>query len=123
MDYEINNSVDFDESESIWKFDGPIGRKDYIWLQLGIFFVVGLIYWLKTFAILLFPLLIILILILFYLSFASTSKRYYDITGSLKSGIIIAIVIFLINFVIPLVGLIGVGCGVIIPGKLIKPKS
>ncbi len=123
MDYEINNSVDFDESESIWKFDGPIGRKDYFWLQLGILFVAVFVGLLKTFAMLLFPLLIILILVLVYLSFVSISKRYYDITGSLKIGVIIAIVTFLINIVIPLAGLIAVVCGLFVPGKLIKHKS
>lgn len=35
MEKDFNN---FDESESIWKIDGPIGRKDYWKFKMGSYY-------------------------------------------------------------------------------------
>ena len=72
---------EFDRSESMWKIDGPISRKEYIWVVLAMLFFAIPIFLLKLLdlATLLFPICIILALIILYLSFVSYAKRFYDI--------------------------------------------
>ena len=63
MEKDFNN---FDESESIWKIDGPIGRKDYFWVLLLALFLFIPVACLKLMGliVILFPIAIILALIL-----------------------------------------------------------
>lgn len=113
---------DFDVSESVWKIDGPINRKSYIWISLGITIVGFFLILLKLTGLLmlLFPVAIIIAIILLWLTYASMTKRYYDITGSLKWGVIISIAVFLLTFVFKPVVTIAWILGLCIPGKLIK---
>ena len=88
---EENRMPDFDESESVWKIDGPMRRKNFIWNMIGIFLLLGLPALLLYQAVgaLLFPVILILLLCAIWLSFATLSKRFWDITGSKMWGIII----------------------------------
>ena len=115
-------SYEFEKSESIWKIDGPIGRLDFFWGILGsIFFAIPVIL-LKLIGLagFLFPVCIILLLIAIWLMFTAFSKRFYDITGQLKWGIIIAILLFVINLFFPIITPILLITGLAVPGKLLK---
>ena len=52
--------------------------------------------------------------------FAAFSKRFYDITGQLKWGIIITILMIIICIIIPIVATILLVIGLALPGKLLK---
>ena len=69
---------------------------------------------------LLFPVALILALIIVYLTYVSFAKRFYDITGSLKWGIIISILIFLLTAVFHLLPTVMLFICLLVPGKLIK---
>ncbi len=116
----MNN--DFDKSESIWKIDGPIGRLDFFWSMLACNFFILPVYLLARIglAVFLFPVCIILVLIAIWLMFAAFSKRFYDITGQLKWGIIITILMIIICIIIPIVATILLVIGLALPGKLLK---
>ena len=116
---------DFDPSESIWKIDGPIGRKDFIWAQVAVLAIAlpAILLNLIGLATFLFPVIIILILIALWLSFAAFTKRFYDLMGSLKWSVILTILLFLLNVVLPIIGLVMLFVGIFIPGKLIRPKN
>lgn len=125
MSDKLHTYYEFDESESIWKIDGPIGRKDFVWAQLAVLFFVVPVILLKLIglAVLLFPVVIILLLVGFWLSFAAFSKRFYDLFGSLKVGVISSIVLTILCGVIPFIGLIMLLVGVFVPGKLLIPEK
>ena len=112
---------DFDESESVWKIDGPMRRKNFIWNIFGITLLLGvpalLLY--QVFGLLLFPLILILLLCAIWLSFATLSKRLWDITGSKMWGIIIAIIGTIFQG-IPLVGLLVLIVAACVPGTCLK---
>lgn len=116
---------DFDPSESIWKIDGPIGRKDFIWAQVAVLAIAlpAILLNLIGLAAFLFPVIIILILIALWLSFAAFTKRFYDLMGSLKWSVILTILLFLLNAVLPIISLVMLFVGIFIPGKLIRPKN
>ena len=67
-----------------------------------------------------FPVCISLLLIAIWLMFAAFSKRFYDITGQLKWGIIIAILLFVINLFFPIITPILLITGLAVPGKLLR---
>lgn len=118
---EKNRIPDFDESESIWKIDGPMRRKNFIWNTIGIF----LLLWLPAFLLylalgpLLFPVIIVLLLCGIWLSLAACSKRFWDITGSKMWGIIIAIIVIICQSV-PLIGIPSLIVTACVPGTCLK---
>ena len=123
MEYDVEQTDGYqvEKSESIWKIDGPIGRLDFFWAFAGsIFFALPVILLkLIGLATVLFPICIILLLIAIWLYYAGLAKRFYDITGALKWGIIIAIVIFITTkFYFVSIGALFVG--LFVPGKLLK---
>jgi len=113
---------DYDVSESVWKIDGPIGRKSYLWVNIGLILLLIPIFLLKISGLLmfLFPVALILALIMIWISYAATAKRFCDIAGSLKAGVLIAVVVFLLNFVFKPITLIALIVGLLMPGKFIK---
>ena len=119
---ELQEEVpNYDETESIWKIDGPIGRMSYFWITLGILLILVapalLIRLLMPFLV---PIALILVLIGIYLSFVATAKRLYDITGDSKKGTIIAIVLILLQWVFSPVGFVILALCLFVPGKFIK---
>lgn len=113
---------EFEKSESIWKIDGPIGRLDFFWgILSSIFFAIPVVL-LKLIGLagFFFPVCISLLLIAIWLMFAAFSKRFYDITGQLKWGIIIAILLFVINLFFPIITPILLITGLAVPGKLLR---
>lgn len=94
--YDSENVMRPDDTESIWKIDGPIGRLDFFWIivisQLillpAYFFskMIGI-----TGSLVFFFFALLIILPAWWVTFAATAKRFYDITGSKKTGIIIAV--------------------------------
>lgn len=118
---EENRMPDFDESESVWKIDGPMRRKNFIWNIFGITLLLGvpalLLY--QVFGLLLFPLIIVLLLCTIWLSFATLSKRFWDITGSKMWGIIIAIIVTICQSV-PLIGILSLIVAACVPGTCLK---
>ncbi len=116
---------DYEPSECFWKIDGPIGRKDFIWMQIGIILISlpAIILGIMGLAGVLFPIILITILIDIWLSIAAFSKRFYDLFGSLKVGVITTIGLLLLNLILPVISVIMLIVGATIPGKLIKPKK
>ncbi len=120
MNNEMGN-FEVEKSESIWKIDGPIGRLDFFWgILISIFFALpAILLNLVGLAAILFPVCIILIIISCWLIFAAFSKRFYDITGQLKWGVIIAILLYIINIFLPIITPILLIIGLAVPGKLL----
>ena len=118
---EENRMPDFDESESVWEIDGPMRRKNFIWNMIGIFLLLGLPALLLNQAVgaLLFPVILILLLCAIWLSFATLSKRFWDITGSKMWGIIIAIIVTICQSV-PLIGILALIVAACVPGTCLK---
>lgn len=119
---ELQEEVpNYDETESIWKIDGPIGRMSYFWITLGVLLILVapalLIRLLMPFLV---PIALILVLIGIYLSFVATAKRFYDITGDSKKGTIIAIVLILLQWVFSPIGFVILALCLFVPGKFIK---
>lgn len=119
---ELQEEVpNYDETESIWKIDGPIGRMSYFWITLGVLLILVapalLIRLLMPFLV---PIALILVLIGIYLAFVATAKRFYDITGDSKKGTIIAIVLILLQWVFSPVGFVILALCLFVPGKFIK---
>lgn len=99
----------YDESESIFKIDGPINRIKFFWTSvgLGIYTAISMVlYWAiylgfcrygglgVIFLICVFS--IIYLLPFLYLTFVNYSKRLYDITGSKQKGIIFSLVLIIL---------------------------
>ena len=122
MSNENYVNYDYDKSESIWKIDGPIGRMDFVWAQLAVLFFVIPVILLKMLGLVtfLFPVAIILLLLAIWLSFAAFAKRFYDLLGSLKIGVILSIVLIIFYGVIPFIGIVMLLVGALVPGKLLK---
>ena len=59
-------------------------------------------------------------LIYYWVFFVALSKRFYDITGSLKKGIIIAVVLSIVNLIWNAVMGIVMLILFFLPGKMIK---
>lgn len=120
----MNNYDDFeqyDETESVWKIDGPIGRLDYFWVFLGTTILLLFVILLKSFfGMLLFPLMIVILGISFWLYFVATAKRFFDITGDKKNGVIITIILLLVNLFFQPVCYLSIGICLLIKGKYIK---
>ena len=120
----MNNYEDFeryDETESVWKIDGPIGRLDFFWVFLGVTVILLFVIFLKTFlGSLLFPLVILLTVASLWLWFVATTKRFFDITGNKRNGIIITIILFLANLYFHPVCYFAIGICLLIKGKYIK---
>ncbi len=116
---------DYEPSECFWKIDGPIGRKDFIWMQIGIILISlpAIILGIMGLAAVLFPIILITILIDIWLSIAAFSKRFYDLFGSLKVAVLTTIGLLLLNLLLPVISVIMLIVGATIPGKLIKPKK
>lgn len=111
----------YDETESVWEIDGPIGRLDYFWVFLGTTVLLLFVTLLKTFlGMLLFPLMIIIIGIAFWIFFVGTAKRFFDITGSKKNGIIITVILILVNAFFQPVCYLTLALCLLIKGKYIK---
>ena len=113
---------EFEKSESIWKIDGPIDRLDFFWgILSSIFFAIPVVL-LKLIGLagFFFPVCISLLLIAIWLMFTAFSKRFYDITGQLKWGIITAILLFVINLFFPIITPILLITGLAVPGKLLN---
>jgi len=123
--------VGYEEGESIFKIDGPIGRWTYIKLLmiitiaaaaavLAIRFLIGGV----TLAVFM---LASFVLLLYYLYFVNFAKRYYDITGDKRIGIILSIVCIIIIFILnssnSVVSLLIFLLPAIIPGKILKKKK
>lgn len=99
----------YDESESIFKIDGPINRIKFFWTSvgLGIYTAISMVlYWAiylgfcrfggpgVIFLICIFS--IIYLLPFLYLTFVNYSKRLYDITGSKQKGIIFSLILIVL---------------------------
>lgn len=126
---EIDDKLEIEVGTSLFKFDGPIGRFRYFVIRaviesillLVLFFKDFLIYFIRICPVNIYYFLAGLLLIGLWINFVAVSKRLYDITGSLKQGIIFG---FLLCFIIvpmfksiTLLLLIGL---IFVPGKLIK---
>lgn len=114
---------DWDEGKNIFKIDGPIGRLDFFWITLGILIVTLPIVLFKELFILIFPIAIILLLAIIWISFVSLAKRMWDITGQFKQGLIIAIVLTVIQWIFSIFGLVILIVCLAVPGKLINSKK
>lgn len=124
MDYEDNDMLEVEVGKNIFWFDGPIGRFRYFIIQLLILIFMLFVLFFKEFiAILirpLLPLFIIVVLCIVWINFVAHSKRLYDISGNLKTGIICSILLAVLNWILPLVSLIVLILLCIIPGRIIK---
>lgn len=112
---------DFDESESFWKIDGPICRKDYIksMFLLYLLLVLPAVLLYMFFGAFLLGLILILLLCGSWILIAIMSKRLWDITGSKVWGIVLAILIW-ISQSLPIVGIPAVIVMACIPGTCLK---
>lgn len=92
--------MDYEESESIWKLDGPIGRLGYLKIVfLMLIYAVTFVFASQNqlapaFAII----FLICALVLVYLNFVATAKRLWDIFNDKKLAIIITVVGSIIGF-------------------------
>ena len=111
------------EGGSLWKLDGPIGRWSYFKTILKVL-LLPLLMWVVAFILPVESVIrflgIIIALLSLYLIFIATVKRFYDVMGSLKSGLILAIVSYVLGFFIHIIGLITFIVLFFIPGKLVK---
>ncbi len=117
-----------DESESIWKIDGPIGRSKFFWDFVKSLLFLLPIYLLKS-LVGITPGgdlgLIILVamtfgLASFWVYFCATSKRYYDIIGNKRDGILIAIGSYILSFIFRPTALVILLIGLFAKGKYIS---
>ena len=126
MDYDINDDkLEVEIGKNLFWFDGPIGRFRYFMINLVIFIIefVALILFKEIFILLfkaLWPILILGILLIVWITFVATAKRLYDITTSLKNGIIISVVLMLVSLLLSKLSFLIFLVLVFIPGKMIK---
>ena len=103
---ETKPGVEVEIGKSFWKFDGPIGRFRFFCILL--FYSIGLIAvvftrgmivpFLRACPVGMYHFLIIMLLIMFWIMFVAVSKRMYDITGNLMSGIICTLIYCIVVF-------------------------
>lgn len=137
---ENYDEINFDESESIFKIDGPINRIKFFWTSvgLGIYTVISLVLYLAIYfgfcrfggpgVIFLISVFSIIYLLPFlYLTFVNYSKRLYDITGSKQKGIILSLVLIIlmgalgfISLLFPIIAYLAV---LFMRGKLVKTET
>lgn len=130
----------YDESESIFKIDGPINRIKFFWTSvgLGIYTAISMVlYWAiylgfcrfggpgVIFLICIFS--IIYLLPFLYLTFVNYSKRLYDITGSKQKGIIFSLILIVLMVAL---GFVSIWFPIIVylvilfkQGKLVKNET
>lgn len=111
--------MDFEESCSIWKLDGPIGRWDFFKLNI-ILFVIALIVGLalhspigSMVSILILP----LSLVAAYLMIVATIKRFWDVFADRTTAIVAFVIFVVISGFIPFAGLAGDIVLFLVPGQ------
>ena len=116
-----------DETESIWKIDGPIGRSKYFWdiiksflIVLPAFFFRDLIGVTCKFVALPFTFAVIFIIASFWIYFCATSKRYYDVIGNKRDAILVVIGSYILSFIFKPTALVVLLIGLFAKGKYVS---
>ena len=128
LEVEYNNDVEVEIGKNLFWFDGPIGRfRFFVISLLGLISVFAIVFthsfiipFIQSCPAPMIGFLIVLMLIYYWVFFVAVSKRLYDITGSLKKGIIIAVVLSTLNLLFNVIMLIAMIALMFIPGKMIK---
>lgn len=128
LEVEYNNDVEVEIGRNLFWFDGPIGRfRFFVISLLGLISVIAIVFthsfiipFIQSCPAPMIEFLIVLMLIYYWVFFVALSKRFYDITGSLKKGIIIAVVLSIVNLIWNAVMGVVMLILFFLPGKMIK---
>jgi len=128
LNIEPNNDIEVEIGKNPFWFDGPIGRFRFFVISLfGLISVIAIVFthsfiipFIQSCPAPMIKFLIVLMLIYYWLFFVALSKRLYDVTGSLKKGIIIAVVLSIINLIWNIVMGVVMLILFFVPGKMIK---
>ncbi len=123
-DLDLENYVE--KGTNIFKIDGPIAGLTFLIINIfiamvafvGAFIAKALVFPLGMAAVILFAIFIFLPTM--WASFVNFTKRLYDITGSIKSSVLITIGLYIVSLIFKPLSLISLIALVFIPGKLLK---
>lgn len=128
MQEDFDDKLEIESGKNIWIADGPIGRFRFFVIQMGVLLTGFVVLFFKNVIIPSIPhcpvdalkLLVLIVAIMLWVCYVAIAKRIYDITGSLKKGILFSVLLFILTLFFKIIISIVTIALFFIPGKMIK---